>query len=104
MPSTLKSVSRLTIKKDFLFLISIGERLLRQHTDPTFRKTLLTIKIFRNMEKKSIAEGMEFSRVHCPEVYAKIKEVEDEAIEIAKKEGLAAAFKFIVNSKFNKED
>ena len=38
------------------------------------------------------------------EVYERIKEVENEAREIAKKEGLAAAFKFIVDSKFKKEN
>lgn len=55
-------------------------------------------------DKKRIAEEMEFTRVHCPEVYERVKEVEAEAIEIGKKEGLAAALKFIVNSKFKKED
>lgn len=55
-------------------------------------------------DKKRIAEEMEFTRVHCPEVYERIKEVEDEAREIAKKEGLGAALKFIVDSKFKKEN
>lgn len=55
-------------------------------------------------DKKRIAEEMEFSRVHCPEVYERIQEVKAEAEEIAKKEGLAAALKFIVDSKFKKED
>ena len=55
-------------------------------------------------DKKRIAEEMEYTRVNYPEVYERIKEVEDEAREIAKKEGLGAALKFIVNSKFKKED
>lgn len=54
-------------------------------------------------DKKKFAEDMEYARVNCPEVYERIKEVEQEAIEIGKKEGLAAALKFIVDSKFKKE-
>lgn len=55
-------------------------------------------------DKKKFAEDMEYTRVNCPEVYERIKEVEQEAKEICKKEGLGAALKFIVNSKFNKKD
>lgn len=55
-------------------------------------------------DKKRIAEEMEYTRVHYPEVYERSQEVMAEAKEIEKKEGLAAALKFIVNSKFNKED
>ena len=55
-------------------------------------------------DKKKFAEDLENARVNYPEVYERVKEVEDEAREIAKKEGLAAALKFIADSKFNKED
>lgn len=55
------------------------------------------------MNKNKFVDYMEYTRVNCPEVYERIKDVEQEAIEIGKKEGLAAALKFIVHSKFNTE-
>lgn len=55
-------------------------------------------------DKKKFAETMECLRVNSPDVYARIKEVEAEAREIEKKEGLAAALRYIIYSKFEKND
>lgn len=66
----------------------------------------MTEKEYKKMietDKKKFAEDMEYTRVNCPEIYERIKEVEQEAKEICKKEGLASALKFIVNSKFKKD-
>ncbi len=52
-------------------------------------------------DKKKFKDNLEYTKVHCPKVYERIKEIEQEANKIGKRDGLAAALKFIVNSKFN---
>jgi len=50
-------------------------------------------------DKKKFAEDLENSRVNYPEVYERIMQLKAEAMEIEKKEGLAAALRHIVKAR-----